>query len=151
MQNLRRVLGKLVNGDFASGIVVGIVGAAATVWLTSSAEERQEVRRAKMEVLRKIAANRCALAEPNPMSEMKIPMAEALNEAFVVFNDSPHVVAALANFRRASAPSNAVGQGAELQANKNVYFFDAIRAMSSDVGVTISDQREIEVPFCIGR
>jgi hypothetical protein len=151
MQNLRTVLGKLVNGNFASGIVVGIVGAAATVWLTSSAEERQEVRRAKMEVLRKIAANRCALSDSNPITEMRIPMAEALNEAFVVFNGSPHVVAALANFRLAAAKSSAAGQGAEPQANKTVYLLDAIRAMSSDVGVKISDQREIEQTICIGR
>lgn len=127
----------------------GILGAAVGVLLSSYAEERREVLHAKMEVLRKIAANRCALSEPDPMSEMKIPMAEALNEAFVVFNDSPQVVAALANFRSAAVKSSAARQDAELQANKTAQLLDAIRAMSSDVGVIIRDPREIQQTICI--
>jgi hypothetical protein len=139
------VWGKFVDGLISGGIVAGIVGGILGVWLTSSAQEGQEVRRAKMEVLRKIAANRCALSDSNPMSEMRIPMAEAMNEAFVVFNDSPDVVAALARFRTAT------GQGGEPQANKTGHLLEAIRAMSSNVGVTIRDQREIEQTICFVR
>jgi hypothetical protein len=128
-------------GDVVLALASGALGAISaeivSVWhfgklakeyvaLTRQLEmERRtfEIRRVKLEALRKIAGSRTALT-PSPLSGHLPRFYEGLNEVMVIFSDSNVVSGALVAFK-----------GALGTASANDRLLDLFKAMCRDVGI----------------
>lgn len=74
-----------------SSIISGILGVLISTWYY----RRYEKRKRKLEVLRKILGGRFYLTKPSTNFEESEYFFTALNEVFIIFNDSDEVVNAL--------------------------------------------------------
>ncbi len=76
-----------------SGAIGAIVGSLAAAIYTNSFSRIQEIRRVKLDTLRKLAATRYMLT--SGYGDRPDAFLQALNEASIVFQDSPKVLGVL--------------------------------------------------------
>ncbi len=81
-------------------LLSGLVGAVCAQLMGTRAQKQMEIRRTKLEVLRKIAGNRAAVTN-QPIPEQRARFFEGLNEVMIVFSDSPKVAQALTDYKAA--------------------------------------------------
>lgn len=131
----------ITSGDVILALVSGAVGAIGaqllSIWhmrkledernaLTRQLEaERQtfEIRRIKLDVLRKIAGNRAAVSD-KAIVEQRARFFEGLNEVMVVFSDSNGVSGALIEYKAAIGTIN-----------HNDRLIDLFKTVCRDVGI----------------
>jgi len=109
--------------DLKVALVSGVIAGLVVLVIQNQFEVRREIKRAKIEVLRKIAGNRPAIADQGAISESRHELFEGLNEAAVVFSDSKIVgdaLSAVLNSKGGEQPKRMV---------------DLLKAMSKDVGI----------------
>jgi len=121
----------------ASSLLSGIIGVAVSAWYY----RRHDALKLKRDVFRRLAGNRHLLvAVP---CEAKGEPFVALNEAFIVFNDSPKVVAAL---KRMHAE---LGQRGRLVDN----LVTVMKEMARATGISMEELNDsfLERPFTPGK
>ena len=118
-----------------SGLVGAIIGAGLIAWHGWQIENRRakyEERRVRFDTLRKIAGSRYVLApDKNIPLQSYQTLNEALNEAFVVFNESSEIREALRDYHAALGTKNA-----------NDKLLDLLKAMSKNLNVSLEDMND---------
>ena len=109
-----------------SGLVGALLAQLLSNWHARKLEDERkafEIRRTKLDVLRKIAGNRAAVTSV-PLLDHRSRFFEGLNEVMVVFSDSSQVSTALLNYKAAIGTSN-----------HNDRLIDLFKAVCRDVGI----------------
>lgn len=104
-------------------LLSGLIGAVAAQLLSAFLQRKLEIRRTKLEVLRKIAGSRAAVAE-NPLLEHRSRFFEGLNEVMIVFSGSSKVTDALIRYKSALGTPNS-----------NDRLIDLFKVICRDVGI----------------
>jgi outer membrane lipoprotein SlyB len=73
--------------DFVLALLSGFVGAVCAQIIGNRAQQKMEIKRTKLDVLRKIAGNRAAVTN-QPLAEQRARFFEGLNEVMIVFSGS---------------------------------------------------------------
>ena len=120
----------------AVGVFGAIVGAIVGALIAWNLNRKHDEQKQKRDVLRRFVANRYFLTENFVGKSINEPYI-ALNEAFVVFADSPPVISALKKFRQ------------ELKQNQIGHILTLIKAMAiaSKVSIDKLDDDFISHPF----
>lgn len=118
-----------------SGLVGAIIGAGLIAWHGSQIEDRRakyEERRVRFDTLRRIAGSRYVLTPKyNWPPQSYQTLNEALNEAFVVFNESSEIREALRDYHAALGTKNA-----------NDKLLDLLKDMSENLNINLEDMND---------